>query len=120
MSYAVGAVYAGSSFVVETFAQLAFKAATKENDAHKSSASKLRNTLTQVKPIATGIALYAVEACLWTLALVHLPLTIAQPAGSIEFVLIALLSRLIFKEDVTPIRWVGITLILIGVALVTL
>lgn len=120
MSYALGAVFAGASYVVETFGQLAFKEATKENDAHTSSASKLRNTLTQVKPIARGIALFALDACLWTLALIHLPLTIVQPAGSIELVLVALFSRLFFKEEVTPVRWSGIVMILIGVVLVTI
>jgi drug/metabolite transporter (DMT)-like permease len=120
MSYALGAVFAGASYVVETFGQVAFKEATKDNDAHKSSASKLRNTLSKVKPIAGGIALYAVDACLWTMALIHLPLTIAQPAGSIEFVLVALFSRLFFKEEVTAVRWAGIAMILIGVTLVTI
>jgi drug/metabolite transporter (DMT)-like permease len=120
MSYALGALYASASFVVEAFGQLAFKQATKDSDIHSSSASKLRNTLSQVKPIAGGIALYALDACFWTLALVHLPLTIAQPAGSLEFVLVTLFSSLIFKEDVTPIRWIGVLLILVGVTLVAL
>ncbi len=63
-----------------------------------------------------AISLFIVEGFLWTLALHRLDLSIAQPAGSLTFVLVAIASRVVLKEHISPRRWAGIALILAGVA----
>lgn len=66
-----------------------------------------------------GIACFVAEAGAWTMALGKLPISIAFPAGSVCFVFVALLSRVVLKEQVGKVRWYGIGLILAGVALVS-
>jgi multidrug transporter EmrE-like cation transporter len=46
--------------------------------------------------------------------------SIAFPAGSLCFVVVAVFSRIVFHEQVDFMRWIGITLILGGVTLVGL
>jgi small multidrug resistance pump len=71
-------------------------------------------------PFWLGLGLYGAAFLLYALALTRLPLNVAHPiltAGAIA--LVALLSALIFRE---PFHWTtitGITLIIAGVALIT-
>lgn len=41
------------------------------------------------------------------------------PFMALSYVLVVLFSALIFKEDVTPLRWVGVIIVGLGVFLVT-
>lgn len=67
---------------------------------------------------AIAISFFVVEGAVWTMALQRLDLSIAQPAGSLTFVLVAFASRIVLKEHISPRRWLGICLILLGVAAV--
>jgi len=67
-----------------------------------------------------GVALYILEACLWTLALHALDVSIAFPMGSLCFVGVALLSKVFLREAVDRLRWIGVLFILAGTVLVTL
>jgi len=42
----------------------------------------------------------------------------AHPIGSIVFVVVAILSKLFLKEQISPRRWIGIGLVLSGAAVV--
>ena len=65
-----------------------------------------------------AIPLYAGSFLLWTVVLSRLPLSIAYPMIALNYVLIPLLARLIFKETISVQQWVGILLISTGVLLV--
>jgi multidrug transporter EmrE-like cation transporter len=65
-----------------------------------------------------GIACFAVEFVLWTLALQRLDVSLAYQLGCLSFVGVALLSRIWLGESISSKRWVGIILILIGSILV--
>ena len=52
--------------------------------------------------------------------LASLDLSLAYPTVSVGYVLVVLMSRAIFKERVTPARWVAVVMIFVGVALVGL
>ncbi len=54
----------------------------------------------------------------WLYALKHLPLSVAFPASQAVHVLIPLSSWLILGERIPVIRWIGIGLVLAGLALV--
>lgn len=70
--------------------------------------------------IGGGIACFVAEAIVWTLVLHTLELFIAFPMGSLSFVAVALLSRAFLQEKITRHRWIGITLITSGTAVLGL
>lgn len=41
-----------------------------------------------------------------------------QPAASLAYLVVALMSRFILHESVTPLRWAGVAIICIGVAVI--
>jgi drug/metabolite transporter (DMT)-like permease len=67
--------------------------------------------------IGAGIALFVVQALIYTGALQFVEVSTAFPIGSIGFVIIAILSQRFLKERVTGTRWIGIVLIIVGVTL---
>jgi len=67
--------------------------------------------------IAVGVALFTVQALLYTGALHYVEVSIALPIGSVSYVVVAVLSQAYLKEPVTRTRWIGIALIMVGVGL---
>jgi multidrug transporter EmrE-like cation transporter len=51
----------------------------------------------------------------WAAALTHFELSFAYPFMSLSFVLVLVLSGLLFAEAVTPVKVVGIVLIVAGI-----
>jgi drug/metabolite transporter (DMT)-like permease len=41
-----------------------------------------------------------------------------QPASSFSYVIVALLAHFLLREDVTPLRWIGVSVICLGVLVV--
>jgi len=70
--------------------------------------------------IGLGIAAYALEILLYTLALHRLDVSVAFPLGSLCFVGVALLSQWLLGEAVGPIRWLGVACILAGTVFLAL
>lgn len=71
-------------------------------------------------PFWLGLGLYGIAFLLYAVALVYLPLNVAHPiltSGAIA--LVALLSVLIFKEPMYWTTLAGITLIIVGVVLIS-
>ena len=69
--------------------------------------------------VGCGVAAYVVEIALYTTALHFLDVSVAFPLGSLCFVGVTVLSRLLLGESVNRIRWLGIGLIIAGSVLLT-
>ena len=67
--------------------------------------------------VGAGIALFAVQAGLYTGGLQFVEVSTAFPITSVGFVAVAVLSQRFLGEPVSRARWIGIALIVIGVAL---
>ncbi len=65
-----------------------------------------------------GIISYGFSFLLWIKVLSKVELSYAYPMVSLGYVLIMIFSYFFFKENITPIRIVGVALIMIGVVLV--
>jgi drug/metabolite transporter (DMT)-like permease len=65
-----------------------------------------------------GTVLNAIFYFLFLAALSWTGVTVALPLTAIEYGFAALLAIVILKENVPPIRWAGIALIVIGVILI--
>lgn len=70
--------------------------------------------------VLAGVLVYGLSTFLWIIVLSKLDLSYAYPLVSVNFVLIALFSRIFFKEKVTKFRWFSIFLIFCGVIFVSI
>jgi len=68
--------------------------------------------------ILAGLACYVVSVVVWIVALSRVPVSIAYPMLSIGYVVNAIAARYLLGEAVTPMRLVGIGIIVLGVFIV--
>jgi len=71
-----------------------------------------------VPKVAVGFLLYAVSSGFWLAVLSVWKLSYAYPLVSIGYILVALLSWWLLAEPIPLLRWAGILIICVGVALV--
>jgi len=70
--------------------------------------------------ILLGLVFYGVGALAWIAVLARVDLSVAYPFLALNFVLIALVSRLALGEIVPTLRWIGIFVICAGIIFVAL
>lgn len=68
--------------------------------------------------IWAGFILFGVATLLWFDVLSKAPLSLAYPLMSLSYVFGLLAAKYYFGESVSPMRWTGVFLICLGVALV--
>ena len=66
----------------------------------------------------SGIAV-AGAISFWVYILRHYPFSIAYPLGSISYIFGLIAAVLIFHEQVSPVRWLGVCIIIVGIYFVT-
>jgi drug/metabolite transporter (DMT)-like permease len=100
----------------DTLGQIAFKAgAIADNQA--TGWRHWFNILTN-RWILLGISCYLAEFLLWLAFLSLVPLSEGVLLGSINIVVVMIAGRILFKEHLTHLRILGISLVAIGVAIV--
>ncbi|HEY9677278.1 MAG TPA: EamA family transporter [Drouetiella sp.] len=99
------------STTIEAFGQICFK---------KKSTRTVDGDLGSNMWLAGGIGCMIVEAVVWNCVLHKLNVSIAYPMGSLSFVMVLLLSKLLLKEKIQRERWIGVVLILCGTILLGL
>jgi multidrug transporter EmrE-like cation transporter len=70
-------------------------------------------------PILGGLACYVVSVVVWILGLSRVDVSIAYPLLSLGYVLNAAAAWWLFGEALTPMRIVGIGVIMVGVYILT-
>jgi drug/metabolite transporter (DMT)-like permease len=65
-----------------------------------------------------AIALILLDLMIWLYILKYIPLSIAFPLSRVVDVLVPISCWLILKESISPLRWCGIALVIIGLAIV--
>jgi len=68
-------------------------------------------------PLFMGYALYGISTILLVLALRHGELSLLYPVIALTFVWVTILSILVFHDSMNPLKLVGITIIVGGVAI---
>lgn len=68
--------------------------------------------------LLVGLFLYGTSTIFYIIALQKIPLSIAYPTISLGYILVVILSSIIFKEKINFVQVMGILLILSGVMLV--
>lgn len=65
-----------------------------------------------------AIAIIVVDLMIWLYILRHIPLSIAFPLSRAVDVLVPISCWLILKEAISPLRWCGIVLVIVGLVIV--
>lgn len=68
--------------------------------------------------IFAGIVLYGLATVVWIFLISRLPISMLYPVQSLAYVLTAIIAIAFFHEHVSAVRWAGIAVIMVGVALV--
>ena len=71
-------------------------------------------------PVMSGFGCYGLSTVLYLSVLARLELSLAYPTVSLGYVLVIIMSRVVFKEPVSPTRWLAAGIIWFGVILVGL
>lgn len=67
--------------------------------------------------VVASLASAVLASVTYALALERLPLSIAYPIMALGFVIVPLLGRVLFGDPLSATQWVGMGLIVVGVAL---
>ncbi|HGK7504266.1 4-amino-4-deoxy-L-arabinose-phosphoundecaprenol flippase subunit ArnE [Kluyvera cryocrescens] len=68
--------------------------------------------------LGLALALLGLGMLLWLLVLQQIPVSVAYPMLSLNFVWVTLAARIIWREPVSRRHWAGVALIIIGIMLV--
>lgn len=69
--------------------------------------------------IWAGVILYTINFLILIAVLSRVQLSVASPLGSTCYIYVPILAVIFLHERVTPLRWVGIALIILGIHLVS-
>ncbi len=89
----------------ETFQQICYKQAKK-------------NPEKKVFFISLGITMYLILLLSWFYLLTMIPLGIATPLMGASYITVTIASKIIFKEQISLIHWIGIAAIISGLTLI--
>ncbi len=62
--------------------------------------------------------MFGASSVLWMYIVKHYPLSVAYPMISLSYVFGMIAAMIFFNEQVSPIKWMGIALIIIGCCLI--
>lgn len=65
-----------------------------------------------------GLALFGISALFWLVVLSRVDLSLAYPFVGLSYIIVVTLSRVLFHEQVPALRWVGVTVVAVGIALI--
>ncbi len=77
-------------------------------------------SLTGNFPVLGGFICLGISILLYVQALSKLNLSMAYPTVSLGYVLVIIMSKVCFKEPISPTRWISVFIICAGVTLVGL
>lgn len=65
-----------------------------------------------------GLILFGVSAIFWLVVLSRVPLSVAYPIVGLSYIIVVAMARFFLDEHVPPLRWVGVAVVALGIALV--
>jgi drug/metabolite transporter (DMT)-like permease len=104
--------------VIESFAELFWKKGTLATGIDSVTIENFIEFITKLTASSgflAGVALYIINFFLWITVLSKVDLSVAFPTGSTSYIIVAVLSMVFLGEQISPYRWSGIVLIIIGI-----
>ncbi|MDP9069400.1 MAG: multidrug resistance protein [Actinomycetota bacterium] len=65
-----------------------------------------------------GLTLFGFSAVFWLVVLSRVDLSLAYPFVGLSYIVVVALGRFMFHEQVPTLRWVGVSIIAVGIALI--
>jgi drug/metabolite transporter (DMT)-like permease len=78
----------------------------------------IKSVVSNIYLAISGIAV-AGAISFWVYILKHYPFSIAYPLGSISYIFGLIAAVVIFHEQVSAVRWMGVCIIIVGIYFVT-
>ena len=114
--------YLLATVALTAYGQLAFKWKMQSvGELPTGIAGKLRVLLPLLFDpwILSGLIAAFAASLAWMVVLTRMPLSQAYPATALTFVLVVLSGALVFHEHVGPMQWIGLALVVAGLAVGT-
>ena len=110
------------SVIFAVSGQLTLKAAMNEigrigTDQVKNPKETVLKVMKETK-LWLGLALFGISSVFWLVVLSRVSLSIAYPLVGLSYIVVVFISRFFLHEHVPPIRWVGVCVIAMGIALI--
>lgn len=67
-----------------------------------------------------GLILFGVSALFWLIVLSRVPLSLAYPFVGFSYIVVVAVARFVFNEHVSGLRWLGVAVVALGIALIGL
>lgn len=84
----------------------------------QKQAARQRKRASLIGWLTASLVFLGCGMLVWLVVLQRLPVSLAYPMMSINFILVALAARFIWREPMTNIQWLGTLLIMVGVAVI--
>jgi drug/metabolite transporter (DMT)-like permease len=98
--------------------QVFLKLAVTQFGAFRFTFTFFKSVFGNIYMIISGVTI-ATAISLWVYILKHYPFSIAYPLGSISYIFGLVAAVLVFHENVSPMRWMGVCIIIVGIYFVT-
>ena len=112
------------SVVFAVAGQLTLKAAMRDigriGAKEVSDAGQTISRAVKEPKLWVGLALFGVSALFWLVVLSRVPLSVAYPFVGISYIVIVGFSRVFLHEEVPVLRWLGVIVVAVGIAIVGL
>ena len=66
-----------------------------------------------------GFAAYGISSLFWIVVLSEINLSLAYPMLALNYVLVPLTANLFLSEQIPPLRWLGMSVIIVGVVIIS-
>ncbi len=109
--------------ICDTVSQLLLKSSINSLDFHVNSIKKVIKLVLQlikIPRVLIGFVFSAISLLMWLFVLTKADLNFAFSIDSMRYILIALASVLFLKEKINMARWLGISAVICGIALVAI
>lgn len=117
----LGLVYLGFNLLISVGAQFLLKAAMLELGAFDGGRGWLAYLLSMINPqVIGGLVMYGLGTILWILCLGKLDLSLAYPAGTLQYLLIFAGAWFWFDEQISVLRLLGMLVICLGVLIMSI
>jgi multidrug transporter EmrE-like cation transporter len=67
-----------------------------------------------------GLTLFGISALFWLVVLSRVPLSVAYPLVGVSYILIVAFARFFLHEQVPTLRWIGVSVVALGIAIIGL
>ena len=105
----------------DTISQLTLKSSINKLDLHVNTVKKVIRLLLQLgrmHRVWIGFIFSTLSLAIWLFVLSKAELNFAYSLDSMRYILITIVSVVVLKENVAPMRWMGIICVVTGIILV--